>query len=260
MAITERDQDIWTLLFFHIGNAYGTAALMGNLYAESSMNPQKMTGANAKGVPADLYINDVDSGIITKSEFAHDGIAFGLVQWLFYTRKEALYDYAKSLSMSIGDYRMQINYTLKEIREHYKTVWNALCEATNIKDASDIVLTRYEKPANTSDSVKKKRADYGQVYYDRFVHSVDPSPTPEPQPEPTPEPVEKIAYIRTTQPRVFIRTGNDKKYTAVTRVESDGTEFKWIATADNGWHAIEYGKSVKAVYWISGDYSEKIFK
>ena len=38
----------------------------------------------------------------------------------------------------------------------------------DIKEASDIVLIKYEKPANQSDAVKAKRASYGQKYYDQF--------------------------------------------------------------------------------------------
>lgn len=41
--------------------------------------------------------------------------------------------------------------------------------AKSVREASDIVLTQYERPADQSESVKKKRASYGQKYYDRYA-------------------------------------------------------------------------------------------
>lgn len=35
----------------------------------------------------------------------------------------------------------------------------------------------------------------------------------------------------------------------------DGTELEWIATAQNGWHAVKVGSQVG---WVSGKYSEII--
>lgn len=40
---------------------------------------------------------------------------------------------------------------------------------------------------------------------------------------------------------VNIRVGNDTKYGRITSVK-DGTTFEWIATAENGWHAIVVDK------------------
>ena len=41
--------------------------------------------------------------------------------------------------------------------------------AKSVREASDIVLTQYERPADQSENVKKKRASYGQKYYDRYA-------------------------------------------------------------------------------------------
>ena len=48
--------------------------------------------------------------------------------------------------------------------QKYKTVLNALCDAKDIRTASDVVLLKYEKPANKSEAVKKLRASYGEKY------------------------------------------------------------------------------------------------
>ena len=53
---------------------------------------------------------------------------------------------------------------------------------------------------------------------------------------------------------VNIRVGNDTKYGRITSVK-DGTTFEWVATAENGWHAIVVNAQIG---WVSGKYSEII--
>ena len=53
---------------------------------------------------------------------------------------------------------------------------------------------------------------------------------------------------------VNIRVGNDTKYGRITSVK-DGTTFEWIATAENGWHAIVVNAQIG---WVSGKYSKTI--
>jgi hypothetical protein len=219
---------------------------MGNLYAESSMNPFCVTGSKAKNTTGQLYTGDVDALVISKDEFIHDGVAYGLVQWLYYSRKEGLYNYAKQNNLSIGSIEAQIGFLLKEVKT-YKTVWEALTSADNIRKASDIFMLKYEKPANTTDSAKEKRSNFAHEYFNKFHDVVYTAPINS-----------KTVKVVTTANRVFVRTGNGKEYLKVERIEKKGTEFEWIATAENGWHAIKYDNMY--VYWISGDYSELVIK
>ena len=164
------EQMIWKLLMEGIGNPYGVAALMGNLMAESSLNPLCKTGGKAdiKKLSAAEYASRVQTGLISRDKFAHDGVAFGLAQWCYWSRKDALWVYADDNRMDIREVKTQIGYMLKEIRK-YKTVWTALQEAKTVKEASDVVLLRYEKPANTSDAIKEKRAKYGEEYFTKYA-------------------------------------------------------------------------------------------
>ena len=47
--------------------------------------------------------------------------------------------------------------------------WDALKKAGSVRAASDTVLTGYEKPADQSETVKKKRAEYGEGYYKKYA-------------------------------------------------------------------------------------------
>ena len=47
--------------------------------------------------------------------------------------------------------------------------------ATSVLEASNAVLLNFEKPANQSKDVQKKRAEYGQRYYDQFASQTAPA-------------------------------------------------------------------------------------
>lgn len=165
---TVEEKKIWDYLLGKLGNAYGVAGLMGNLYAESGLiaNNAQNSGNKKLGLTDKEYTDKVDNG--SYANFVKDSIGYGLAQWTYYTRKQALLDFAKQKKASIGNLEMQLEYLVKELAG-YKTVYQSLISAKSVKSASDSVLTGFEKPADQSDSVKAKRASYGQVYYDKYV-------------------------------------------------------------------------------------------
>lgn len=67
---------------------------------------------------------------------------------------------------------MQLEFLWKEL-QGYKGVLKALCEAKSVRKASDAVLTQYERPRNQGESVKKKRASFGQRYFDQFANQTN---------------------------------------------------------------------------------------
>ena len=144
----------------------GVAGLMGNLKAESNLNPKNLQNSYERklGLSDNRYTEEVDNG--TYTNFVHDSAGYGLAQWTYWSRKQELLNFAKEKNTSIGDCEMQLSFICKELNG-YKAVFDVLKSTTSIKEASDIVLTQYEKPANQSDEVKEKRAKYGQEIYDR---------------------------------------------------------------------------------------------
>ena len=223
------EKAIWNFIYGKTGNPYGTAALMGNLMAESSLNPANTTGAKAG---AATYVTDADSG---KIDFVHDKVAFGLFQWCYWSRKQGLYDYAKSKGVSVADLTMQLEYMWNELQS-YKTVLNAVKTATNIREASDIVMLKYEKPGNTTESAKKKRADYGQKYFDQFSKETPPAAQG------------KMVVAKVS---VNIRSGDGKTFAKIGSVAA-GTKLQYVATAENGWYAVRYKNQVA---WVSNEFT-----
>ena len=154
------EEKIWNYLLGKLKNPYGVAAIMGNLMAESSLDPHSVTGSKNRKT----YVSDADSG---KIDFVHDGCAFGLVQWCYWSRKRDLLAYAKSKLSSVGDLNTQLAYMVQEIQK-YKPVYNSVINSKDIREISDLVLHKYERPANQSEAVEKKRANYAQKFFDKY--------------------------------------------------------------------------------------------
>lgn len=163
------EQSIWKFLLGKIGNEYGVAGLMGNLFAESGLksNNLQQTYEKKLGYTDATYTSAVDNG--SYKNFVKDSAGYGLAQWTYWSRKEALMNYATSKKKSIGDFTMQLEFLYKEISESYKAVLADLKNAKSVKEASNSILTKYERPADQSAAVQSKRASYGQKYYDKYA-------------------------------------------------------------------------------------------
>lgn len=162
------EKAIWNYFIVKGMSPAGVAGLMGNLYAESGLNPQNLQNTYEKrlGFTDAGYTAAVDSGAY--ANFVRDGAGYGLAQWTYWSRKEAMLNYAKKTGASIGDLIMQLDFMYQELKG-YVAVFQVLRTARTVKEASDIVLTKYERPADMSGAVKAKRASYGQAFYDAYT-------------------------------------------------------------------------------------------
>lgn len=142
----------------------GIFGLFGNLYAESGMKPGNLQNSSEKklGLTDEAYTAAVDSG--NYKNFVHDSAGYGLAQWTYWSRKEAMLAFHQAKGASIGDALTQAEFLYKELSEGYKSVLSVLKTAASIREASDAVLLQFERPADQSEAVRKKRAGYGQEY------------------------------------------------------------------------------------------------
>lgn len=166
---SNNEEKIWNYLKSKGLNDYGIAGLMGNLHAESGLIPTNLQNSYEKklGFTDTTYTNAVDNG--TYNNFVKDSAGYGLAQWTYWSRKQNLLDFAKSKKASIGDLEMQLDFLYKELSEGYKTVLNVLKTAKSVREASDVVLLEYERPADQSEAVQIRRADYGETYYKKYA-------------------------------------------------------------------------------------------
>lgn len=164
------EEKIWKFLKSKGFTDFGVAGLMGNLYAESGLSPINLQNSYEKKLnfTDQSYTQAVDNGSYTN--FVKDAAGYGLAQWTYWSRKQNLLNYARSIGKSIGDLYMQLEFLCKEL-SGYSAVWKTLQSATSVFEASNAVLLQYERPANQSEAVQNKRASYGQAYYDEFAQS-----------------------------------------------------------------------------------------
>lgn len=169
------EKAIWDYLASKGLNACAVAGLMGNLYAESGLNSCNLQNSYNKSLNMTdaQYTAAVDKG--SYGNFVKDKAGYGLAQWTYYTRKQALFDYAKKVGASIGNLDMQLAFLWDEL-QGYKTVINTLKSAGSVRVASDAVLLGFEKPADQSEAVQKKRAEYGEAYYKKYAGGQQAAP------------------------------------------------------------------------------------
>lgn len=241
---------IWAFLTGKGLNAYAAAGLMGNLYAESGLNANNLQNSYSKkfNMSDAEYTAAVDNGSYTN--FVHDKAGYGLAQWTYYSRKQALFDYAKAAAASIGDLNMQLAFLWQEL-QGYKSVMKVLKAATSVRAASDSVLTGYEKPADQSEAVQKKRAEYGQKYYDKYAARQQTAETPQAA-------APKVPFkVKVDITDLNIRTGAGTNYAKTGEKTGVGvftiTEVKEGKGADTGW-----GKLKSGAGWVSLDYCTRL--
>lgn len=162
----DNEKIIWDFLQRKKISDYAVAGIMGNLYAESGLNPINLqdTFEKSLGMTDEEYTAAVDNG--SYKNFAYDSAGYGLAQWTYYSRKEDLLLFAKNSNTSIGDLRMQLNFFWKEL-QNYVTI-SELNKASSVMDASNLILLNYERPADQSSMVKSKRAEFGINFYNKY--------------------------------------------------------------------------------------------
>lgn len=245
---TDTAKVIWDFFIGKGLNACAVAGIMGNLKAESSLNPKNLQQTYEKklGYTDDSYTKAVDD--CSYDNFVKDSAGYGLAQWTYWSRKQALLEYAQSVKKSIGDLGMQLDFMWKEL-QGYKSVMSVLNCATSIKEASDAILTGYERPADQSDAVKVKRAGYGQTYYDKYASGATAVPTVK---------EEKFSpyRVKVTADVLRIRKGAGTDTAIVGSITDNGVYT--IVEEANGEGANRWGKLKSGAGWIALDYTKKI--
>ena len=160
---------IWDKLLSAGLTPAGAAGLMGNLQAESGLDPQNLQNSFEKklGMSDQEYTAAVDCGAYTG--FVTDGAGYGLAQWTNANRKQLLLYFARVGASSVGDLDIQMDYLIWELREKFPAVWDKLRSTSSVREASDRVLLQFERPANQSQENCERRAGLAQEFYDRFA-------------------------------------------------------------------------------------------
>lgn len=214
------EKAMWNYLMDKLGNECGVAGLMGNLYAESALrsNNLQQSYETKLGYTDATYTTAVDNGSYTN--FVKDSAGYGLAQWTYWSRKQAMLEYFRSNKMSIGDFKTQLDFLMKELSESYKGVLNTLKTAKSILDASNAVLMNFERPADMGEAVQAKRCAYGKKYYDKYAKVQTPPETEKP-----------VTGIKKGD---IVSIANGAKYTSGAAIPAWVIAKKWIVREVSG--------------------------
>ena len=179
VVINDVSQEIWSILKSYGLTDIAAAGIMGNAYAESSMNPANLQGLYEKGGDNELpgkytdqsYTAVIDNGSYTIQQFSGDSAGYGLFQFTDGTYKFQLYQMAKYRGVSISNVQLQVDYLISCLQNN--GVFDELNSATTIREASDIMLTKYEKPEGMySETKQSQRAGYSRAYYNKYAGTI----------------------------------------------------------------------------------------
>ena len=139
----------------------GACGLMGNMQAESGMKSN--IAQRGMTVLSDEEYTAASAEWPVK--FIHDGVGYGLCQWTYWSRKQALLSFARARGVSVGDEGMQVEFCVDELRDEYPALWCFLCETQDVRAAAERVCREYERPAVNNVDV---RTEYANQFYSRL--------------------------------------------------------------------------------------------
>ena len=201
-------------------NPYAIAGIMGNMKAESNLLPNNLQSAYEKslGMTDEQYTKAVDNG--TYTNFIHDSAGYGLAQWTYWSLKEDLYNLCKERNKSISDIQCQLDCLYQQLTNN--KLLGSLNSTTSVRAASDIFLTKFERPKDQSEKVQIARANYGQEFYNQFAGRTVRGGTES-----------KMKYNNTNKPLICMMT-NSTCYKETGRMAVKG--ILWHSTgANNPW-------------------------
>lgn len=238
---TDDSKKIWDYFKSKRLNDFAVAGIMGNLYAESGLNPKNLQNSFEKKLKKtdEEYTKAVDIGLYTEDSFIKDKAGYGLAQWTFWSRKKALLEYAKKQMKSIGDLDMQLEFFYKELYAN-PVLYRLLKNSKSVKEASDAMLHEYERPKDQSKAVEEKRASYGMTFYELYSTELLNDVT-----------TEESFKVRVDIDYLNIRKGPGMNYDKTGAFTGKGV-FTIVETSGN------WGRLKSPVGWICLDYAEKL--
>ena len=138
----------------------GAAGCTANILHESNGRPDNVE--NTCPLSDEDYTKGVDNG--TYTNFVNDHYGYGICQWTYFSRKEALMKYAKEHGVSIADANMQFQFMARELRESYSYVWNTLISSSDPYTAGYIMCEKFERPRGGVTSAQQRGQKAREIY------------------------------------------------------------------------------------------------
>ncbi len=146
----DNPEKIWNYFVTHGLQPHHAAGIMGNMWAESGLDPAVHQGHQQLG---DLPVN---------------GVGFGLVQWTFTVRQQPLVDRATAAGVLPKDMTLQLDYVIHELQNGYDGhagVMDQFLATTNVRDATKFIEDHYEVHAG---GPQEARVTHAEIYNTQY--------------------------------------------------------------------------------------------
>ena len=145
-------QTIYNLLRGYGLSEAGALGMLGNWECESGCEPYRVQGDyQASRSISKAYVNAVESGRMSREQFAGDGKGFGEAQWTLPQRKKNLWDRWRLSSCRLDSVELQVEFAIWELGQAEWCMGEALLPYLKtveaIWDATDRICRKYECPA-----------------------------------------------------------------------------------------------------------------
>jgi len=160
----------------------GALGMLGNFDCESNCIPYRLQGDFSQHHNVSKqYTLDVDTGSISRNQFANDDKGYGLAQWTLSSRKAALWDFWKMRGGTIGDEHLQVEFAVSELVSDFQGLLGYLRSSNDLYECTKKICYQFENPdvKNVDDRFRAAT---------RIKNEIDLNPQPVPPDPPGPEP------------------------------------------------------------------------
>ena len=159
---TENEKICWDYFKLSKMTDEGIAGLMGNLYAESRMIAAMYDSSKHSviGLTNKEYVKQTLSG--QYKNFVNDNVGFGIAQWSFWTRKQALLNMCGD---RLGQLVCQLDYLATELQTGYSKILRTLQTSHDIYTCTVRVMAEFIGAKDQSTSAKNLRTSYSRRIY-----------------------------------------------------------------------------------------------
>lgn len=160
--------EIWKALHNAGFNDIASAGILANMHAESHLKPDNVQNTYESKVGTDeAYTHKINERIYTREQFANDHAGYGLCQWTYPTRKQALYDFVMVRTGNIASITDQVLFLAQECRN--SGLYDMLNKCASPYDAGVLFMLKFEKPKNQTVTAQKMRGELAVRFYNDNV-------------------------------------------------------------------------------------------
>lgn len=146
----------WTFLNKGMGlSEVQAAGAMGNIMHESFFSPTNANDEYNNGQYDDIQDSDYNFETDTTNE-----VAYGLIQWKFYSRRDDLEEVADNMGLNVGDINAQFACIRYESETSYSSAWSNLRLSNSVANATQIFKDQYEQ---CDDDTLAIRTNYANI-------------------------------------------------------------------------------------------------